>query len=554
MPLAGGAPTAHEDTFARDRLPPPELWPDICSPNLPELESYPDRLNAASALLDVAVARGWGGRTAVRFGGLAWSYLDLQEKADRVARVLVEDMGLRPGERVLLRSPNTPMMVAAWLAVLKAGGIAVATMPLLRAREVSVIVERAQVSHALCSVDTLEALSQARSAAPVLQHVALFTADGEGSRPEADLDRALKLKPHVPFPAVDTSADDPALIAFTSGTTGRPKGCVHFHRDVLAICDAFPRHVLGARMDDVYTGTPPLAFVYGLGGLLCFPLRYGACTAFPTERATPEVLLRTVVEQQCTVVFSSPSMYRSLAEAAGSFDVSSLKKCVSAGETLPATTFEAFRKATGLRVIDGIGSTELLHMFVAAAGDAIRPGATGRAIPGYEVRVADDEGRTVPAGELGQIAVRGFTGCRYLDDAERQGAYVRDGWNYPGDVYTMDADGYFWYQARADDMIISAGYNIAGPEVEAALLDHPRVRECAVVAAADPERGTIVKAFVVLRDADGAGEGLVRELQEFVKREIAPYKYPRAVEFVSELPRTETGKLQRYKLRQGPGA
>jgi 2-aminobenzoate-CoA ligase len=553
MPLSGGGPTAHLDTFARDRLPPRELWPEMCCPNLPELESYPDRLNAAAALVDAAVARGWGSRTAIRYGGLAWSYEVLRDRMDRVARVLVEDMGLVPGQRVLLRAPNTPMMAAAWLAVLKAGGIAVATMPLLRAREIAVILERAQVSHALCSVDTREALTQAREGASVLRHVALFTAEGDAARPEADLDRAMKDKT-AGFPAAATAADDPALIAFTSGTTGLPKGCVHFHRDVLAICDAFPRHVFRARMDDVYTGTPPLAFVYGLGGLLCFPLRYGACTAFPTERATPEVVLRTVAEQKATTVFSSPAMYRSLAEAAGSFDLRTLQKCVSAGETLPAVTFEAFRKATGVRVIDGIGSTELLHMFVSAAGDAIRPGATGTAIPGYEVRVADDEGRTVAPGELGQIAVRGFTGCRYLDDPDRQRAYVRDGWNYPGDVYRMDADGYFWYQARADDMIISAGYNIAGPEVEAALLDHPRVRECAVVAAADPERGTIVKAFVVLRDAEGAGEGLVRELQEFVKKEIAPYKYPRAVEFVSDLPRTETGKLQRYKLRQGSGA
>jgi 2-aminobenzoate-CoA ligase len=307
-------------------------------------------------------------------------------------------------------------------------------------------------------------------------------------------------------------------------------------------------------MDDVYTGTPPLAFVYGLGGLLCFPLRYGACTVFPTERATPEVILRTVAEQRCTTVFSSPAMYRVLPDACAGFDLGSLRQCVSAGETLPAATFEAFRKASGLRIVDGIGSTELLHMFVAASGEAIRPGATGKAIPGYEVRVVDDEGRPVAPGELGQIAVRGFTGCRYLDDVDRQRAYVRDGWNYPGDVYRMDEDGYFWYQARADDMIITAGYNVAGPEVEAALLEHPRVRECAVVAAADPERGTIVKAFVVLRDPAGAGETVVRELQEFVKGEIAPFKYPRAVEFVSELPRTETGKIQRFKLRQGSGA
>ncbi len=553
MSLSGGGPTAHVDTFARDRLPPPELWPVMSAVNLPELASYPDRLNAAVALLDVAIARGWGKRTAVRYGGLVWSYEDLQAKTDRVARVLVEDMGLRPGQRVLLRSPNTPMMAACWLAVLKAGGISVATMPLLRARELAVILERSQATHALCAVDAADELSRARERASVLRYVAHFSADGEGARPEADLDRAMRGKPPG-FPAVDTAADDVALIAFTSGTTGRPKGCVHFHRDVLAICDAFPRYVFGARMDDVYTGTPPLAFVYGLGGLLCFPLRYGACTVYPTERPTPEVLLRTVAEQQCTAVFSSPAMYRSLADACTDFDLRSLRKCVSAGETLPAATFEAFRKASGLRIIDGLGSTEMLHMFVAAAGDAIRPGATGKAIPGYEAWVVDEEGRPIAPGEIGQIAVRGFTGCRYLDDVERQRAYVRDGWNYPGDVYRMDEDGYFWYQSRADDMIISAGYNIAGPEVEAALLGHPRVRECAVVAAPDSERGTIVKAYVVLRDSAGAGGALVRELQEFVKKEIAPYKYPRAVEFVSELPRTETGKLQRFKLRQGPGA
>src|SRR5262245_9814451 len=543
-----GGPSAHVDGFAREKLPPRQLWPVMDYSKLPELAAYPDRLNAATALLDGAIAAGHGDRPCIRYGDLTWTYRELRERSRRVARALVEDLGLRTGQRVLLRAPNTPMLAACWLGVLQAGGVCVATMPLLRARELAVILERARVSHALCDAGLAEELRLAQDRAPELRTVALFTAAGDAVHPAADLDVLLRAKSPDLAP-VDTAADDVALIAFTSGTTGQPKGAVHFHRDVLAMCVAFPRSVLSASHDDVCVGTPPLAFAFGLGGLLCFPMRFGACCVFPTERLTPETLLRTIATARCNTLYTSPTMYRALADAAASFDLRCLEKCVSAGETLPRATFGGFRRRTGVRIIDGLGSTEMLHIFVSASGDAIRPGSTGRAVPGYEVRVVDEDGRPLPAGEIGQLAVRGPTGCRYLDDVERQRQYVRDGWNYPGDVYRTDAEGYFWYQARADDMIISSGYNIAGPEVEAVLLEHPRVRECAVVGSPDAERGHVVRAVIVLRDPADAHDGTRRELQEFVKSQLAPYKYPRVVEFAVDLPRTETGKLQRFKLR-----
>lgn len=515
---------------------------------LPELVAYPDRLNAAAALLEGAIAGGHGDRPCIRYGDLTWTYRELRSRTRRVARALVEDLGLRSGQRVLLRAGNTPMLAACWLGVLEAGGVCVATMPLLRARELRVILDAARVSHALCDASLAEELRAAQEQAPLLRAVALFTPTGNRSHPTADLDVLLQTKSEDLAP-VDTAADDVALIVFTSGTTGRPKGAMHFHRDVLAMCDAFPRSVLGVNRSDVCVGTPPLAFTFGLGGLLCFPLRFGACSVFPTERITPETLLRTIAEHRCNTVYTSPTMYRALADAASGHDLGSLEKCVSAGEALPRATFEAFRTATGLRIIDGLGSTEMIHIFVSASGDATRAGATGRAIPGYEARVVDADGRSLAPGEVGQLAVRGPTGCRYLNDPDRQQQYVRQGWNYPGDMYRMDAEGYLWYQARADDMIISSGYNIAGPEVEAVLLEHPKVKECAVVGMQDAERGHVVRAVIVLRDAAQAHDGTRSELQEFVKSQLAPYKYPRVVDFVSDLPRTETGKLQRYKLR-----
>ncbi len=544
----GGGPSAHVDTFARDNLPPRELWARIDYGGLPELRAYPDRINAARELLDRHVAAGRGDRPAIHFRHEVWSYAALKDRADRIARVLVEELGLVPGNRVLLRGPNNPMMAAAWFAVLKAGGVAVATMPLLRARELAYIIDKARVSHALCDVALGEEMAAAVERAGPLAAVSYFTGTGEGGDAEADLDRRIAAAAGG-FEAVDTAADDVALIAFTSGTTGQPKGTVHFHRDVLAMCDCFPKYVFDASPEDVYTGSPPLAFTFGLGAMLCFPMRYGASTVL-LESFTPESLLATVQEYRCTALYTAPTGYRAMTDLAGDFDLSSLKKCVSAGETLPLPTFEGWRAATGLRIIDGLGSTEMLHIFISAAGDDIRPGATGRPIPGYEACVLDDEGRPVPPGTVGHLAVRGPTGCRYLDDVERQKGYVRQGWNLPGDAYLMDEDGYFWYQARTDDMIISAGYNISGPEVEAVLLDHPMVQDCAVVASPDPERGHIVKAFVVLREKAAAGPETAKALQDFVKGEIAPYKYPRAVEFVDDLPRTQTGKIQRFKLRR----
>jgi 2-aminobenzoate-CoA ligase len=535
-------PSAHTDTFARDHLPPRELWPVMDYAGLPDLD-YPPRLNCAVELLDRMAHAGHADRPAIVWDGGRWTYRELAERSSRIAAALRDDLGLVPGNRVLLRGPNSPMMAACWFGVIKAGGIAVATMPLLRARELVTVAEKAQVHLALTDHRLAAELEEARGMTAVIERVVAWGTEDEGS-----LDRLMADK-SAAFDAVDTAADDVAMIAFTSGTTGKPKGAMHFHRDVLAVCDTFSKHVVQPAADDLFCGSPPLAFTFGLGGLLLFPLRAGAATLL-IEQPTPPNLLRGIQEHRATVLFTAPVAYRALADQAADFDIASLRKCVSAGETLPLPTFEAFEKATGIRIIDGIGSTEMLHIFIGSSGDDIRPGSTGRAVPGYRARVIDDEGNPLPPGSIGRLAVQGPTGCRYLDDPERQRGYVMDGWNLTGDAYRMDEDGYFWYQARTDDMIISAGYNIAGPEVESVLLEHAAVAECAVVGLPDEERGQVVSAFVVLREESNADEAMMKELQEWVKARIAPYKYPRRVEFVDALPRTQTGKLQRFRLRQ----
>jgi 2-aminobenzoate-CoA ligase len=535
--------TAHIDQFARRMLPTRELWPEL---SVGEMR-YPDRLNCAAELLDAMVVQGGGDRVALRFPGGTWTYRELLEHSNRIAHVLTRDLALVPGNRVLLRGPNNPMMAACWFAVLKAGGIVVCTMPLLRARELAYLIEKAQITLALCDTRVVRELAQAASSAPMLRRIVEFGTDATGS-----LDTLTRSRPGS-FTNVATAADDVALIAFTSGTTGQAKGTMHFHRDVLAICDLFPRHVLRASRDDIFCGSPPLAFTFGLGGLLLFPMRIGASTLL-LEQATPPQLLQGIQDFRATVCFTAPTAYRAMAASCAGFDLSSLKKCVSAGEHLPAATFEKWRAATGLKIIDGIGSTEMLHIFISASGDDIRPGSTGRAVSGYRARVIDGDGSEVPPGTIGHLAVQGPTGCRYLDDPERQRAYVQNGWNLPGDSYRMDEEGYFWYQARTDDLIVSSGYKISGPEVENALLDHPAVSECGVVGIPDEERGCIVKAFVVLRPGIAATAETLKELQDSVKSQIAPYKYPRSIEFVSALPRTETGKLQRFRLREAPAS
>jgi 2-aminobenzoate-CoA ligase len=562
-----GAPSAHRDLFCREALPPRELWPRMAYDALPEL-AYPARLNCAAEILDRRVAEGDGERIAIHCPGGRWTYRQLLATANRIAHALVEDLGVVPGNRVLLRGPNTPQLAACWFAVLKAGGVAVTTMPLLRVRELTYIADKARIRLALTDArvagDCEQAMRQTAAGEPRAgARVAKFLADGAGSAvpaessaggaaagvPLSDLELLARDKPEE-FPNCDTAASDVAFIAFTSGTTGQGKGTMHFHRDVMAASDCFPGHVLKARRDDVFCGSPPLAFTYGLGGLLLFPMRIGASTLL-LEQATPPHLLQGIQDHRATVCFTAPTAYRAMCGMLGRYDVSSLRQCVSAGETLPLATFEAWHRATGIKIIDGIGSTELLHMFISSAGDEIRPGATGKVVPGYEAKVVDEGGRQVPPGTIGRLAVRGPTGCRYLDNVDRQKAYVQDGWNFTGDSYVEDADGYFWYQARTDDMIISAGNNISGPEVEAVLLEHPKVQECGVVGMPDAERGQAVTAFVVLAPAAEPSPATAKELQEFVKAEIAPYKYPRRIEFRDSLPRTETGKLQRYKLRDG---
>ena len=531
------APSAYQDTFAREHLPPHGQWPDFHF-DLPQL-AYPERLNCVAELLDAALAKGWGERIAVHGFDASWTYAELQRQVDAIAHVLRHDLGLVTGNRVLLRGANNPMMAACILAVLKAGLIAVPTMPLLRARELTAIADKAQINAILCSANLrgeIDALDQPPAS------IVYFNAPAD---PDA-LER--RMARHVaPFGAVDCSADDVCLISFTSGTTGVPKGTMHFHRDVLAICDCFPVHTLQSRADDIFIGTPPLAFTFGLGGLLLFPMRVGAAGVL-LEKLTPETLLAAIEQYKATVCFTAPTFYRQMVPLAANFALASLSRTVSAGEALPLATREAWQAASGLRMIDGIGATELLHIFISAAGDQIRPGATGKPVPGYQACILDVDGKPVGPGVIGRLAVKGPTGCRYLADT-RQQDYVLDGWNLTGDAYEMDADGYFFYRSRTDDMIISAGYNIAGAEVEDVLLRHPAVAECGVVGRADEERGQVVQAHVVLKAGFGQSEALVRELQDYVKAQIAPYKYPRSIKFLDALPRTETGKLQRFKLR-----
>jgi 2-aminobenzoate-CoA ligase len=532
-------PTAHTDTFARDNLPPQDQQPDYLF-TLPELQ-FPHQLNCATELLDRHVREGRGQRLCVRGPNVSWTYLDLWERANQIANVLVQDMGLVPGNRVLLHSPNTPMMVACWFGIVKAGGIVVATMPLLRAKELKPILEIAKISHALCDVGLAPELQGAALESPGLGHIRYFN----GSSSES-LDVVMQSR-STEFQNVDTAADDTCLIGFTSGTTGVPKATMHFHRDVMAICACWPKSVLKATAEDVFIGSPPLGFTFGLGGLVLFPMSIGASTVL-LEKAGPPQLLDGIRDFGATVVFTAPTSYRSLAARGQEVRATRLRKCVSAGEALPASTRTLWREATGIELIDGIGATEMLHIFISADESHARPGATGKVVPGYEARVVDDKGDPVAPGTVGKLAVRGPTGCRYLNDA-RQLTYVKNGWNITGDAYRMDEDGYFFYQSRTDDMIVSAGYNIAAPEVEEGLMLHPSVAECAVLGVPDEERGQIVKAFVVLGAGHSGNADMAKALQDFVKKTIAPYKYPRAIEFVDKLPRTPTGKLQRFLLR-----
>lgn len=531
-------PSAYADSFARDHLPPAALWPSLRNFD-PAAAPYPKRFNAAAELLDTAVARGWGERAAIRTSNRIVTYARLLDQANRIAAALKE-AGLVTGNRVLLRSANNPMLSAAWLGVLKAGGIVVATMPLLRARELGYIRRKARVQFAICDARLAEEWQAAVSDAADVRTLYFNTAG-------ADSLEARMAAQSGAFVPVIASHDDVGLIAFTSGTTGSAKATMHFHRDILAVTDCFPR-ALGVTADDVFAGSAPFAFTFGLGAMLLFPLRFGA-SAVLLEQPTPEALLQAIERHRVTVLFTVPTLYRHMIPQIARSDISSLRTCVSSGEHLPPTVFEMWRQATGLTLRNSIGSTEMLHAFMAMPAEEVRPNAVGKPLPAYEARVVDENMIPLPANMVGRLAVRGPTGCRYLDDVERQQVYVRDGWNLTGDAFLVDDDGYFRYHARSDDMIVSSGYNISGAEIEEVLLGHPDVKECAVVGLPDKERGQIVAAFVVLKDDTVAGEGMTKGLQDFVKSAIAPYKYPRAIRFLAALPKTDSGKIQRHVLR-----
>ena len=533
-------PSAHADTFSRDNLPPADQWPDFLLDNF----SYPERVNVGVELTDRMVDKGFADETALIGNGRRRTYKELADWTNRIAHALVEDYGLKPGNRVLIRSANNPAMVACWLAATKAGAVVVNTMPMLRAGELGQIVDKAEISLALCDTRLMDELVACAKISRFLEKVVGF--DGTANH-DAELDRIALNKP-VQFDAVDTGRDDVALLGFTSGTTGEPKATMHFHRDLLIIADGYAKEVLGVQPDDVFVGSPPLAFTFGLGGLAVFPLRFGAAATL-LEEASPQNMIEIIETYKATVSFTAPTAYRVMLKAMDEgADLSSLRAAVSAGETLPAPVYEAWIEKTGKPMLDGIGATELLHIFISNRFGDSRPACTGRPVTGYEARVVDDEMNELPAGEVGRLAVRGPTGCRYLAD-ERQSAYVSGGWNLTGDSFWRDEDGYFHFAARSDDMIVSSGYNIAGPEVEAALLAHPDVMECGVIGVPDDERGQIVQAHVVPASDALRNDETKKRLQDHVKATIAPYKYPRSIVFIDALPKTQTGKIQRFRLR-----
>jgi len=542
----GGVPSAHDDPFIGSQLPPRELWPKF-DYSAPHLRHFPDRLNASVALLDAALERSGGERPIFHFEDVTWTLGHLLDRVQRIARVLVEDFGLRSGERVLVRSANTPMAAACWLAVARAGGVIVNTMALLRSRELAYILGKARVRLALCEISLAEELARAAAQSPVLECIAHFTPACDGGHPDADLDRRLEKKP-AGAGAVATAADDVALLSFTSGTTGDPKGAAHFHRDLVAVTECWPR-VYTVEPGEIVVGSPTLAFTYGLAASLLYPLRHGAASVL-VPRPTPEAMLAAIERHRGTSLYTVPTLYQSMLPLVGRYDLSSLRKCTSAGENLRIPLWEQWREATGVRIVNGLGTTEMLTHFVSESMAVACVGSMGHAVPGYTVEILDDEGRPLPPGGKGRLAVIGPTGCRYIGDPERQRGAVRDGWNLTGDVCERDKEGCFWYVDRADDMIVSSGYNISPQEVERAIAEHPKVHSCAVVGVRDEARGNIVRACVVLRDPLAATDSTARELQDYVKSVLAPYKYPREVKFLDELPRTATGKIQRYQLRR----
>ncbi len=534
-------PSGHSDSFSRDNLPPQSSWPDLLLDGF----DYPDRLNIGVELTDSMVTKGFGDYTALIGNGRRRSYKELTDWTNKLARAMVENLGVKPGNRVLIRSANNPAMVACWLAATKAGAVVVNTMPMLRAGELTAIVDKAQVSHAICDTRLMDEMTACAKSSRYLKSVVGF--DGTSNH-DAELDRLALEKP-VQFQAVDTAVDDVALLGFTSGTTGSPKATMHFHRDLLVIADGYAREVLQVTPEDVFVGSPPLAFTFGLGGLAIFPLRFGAAATL-LENASPPNMIEIIEKYKATVCFTAPTAYRAMLAAMDrGADLSSLRAAVSAGETLPAPVYHDWQRKTGKPMLDGIGATEMLHIFISNRFDDHRAACTGKPVAGYEAKIIGEDGIESPRGEVGRLAVRGPTGCRYLAD-DRQAVYVKDGWNITGDSFSMDDDGYLHFAARNDDMIISAGYNIAGPEVEAALLSHPFVVECAVVAKPDDQRGSIVQAHIVLTQGTPKDISTIKLLQDHVKAEIAPFKYPRDIQFIDVLPKTATGKIQRFALRE----
>ncbi len=532
--------------------PPRELWPRF-GLDFPEAREWPAKLNIAEVLVDDNLKR--GDKPAILYEDRQIKYRELQLMINKFGNAL-KVLDVKPYDRVMLRLPNIPEFIVSSLAVQKLGAVSVPTFTLLKAKELSYIASDCEAKVLITTPSLLEDVEKAKGELKTIRHIVL--ADAKPSEVEApyiafdylmdDFKEATGLEP------VRVDQDEVTLLLYTSGTTGPPKGCIHTHRHYLAVADCYAKNVLQAREDDVWGGPPTMAFAYGHTGLICNPLRHGATTSLVgSGRFEPASMFQLIEKHGISVFYGVPTAYRTmvaLKHERGKYDFSSLRVCVTAGEPCPPSLYYTIKEFFGCEVLEHMGCTELFNGFISTRFGQVKPGSMGLAVPGYDVRILGDDGNEVKTGEVGHLAVAGPIGIRYWKLPEKQAESVRNGWNHTGDMAYKDEEGFFWFASRSDDIIKTAAYRVSPHEVEEALIKHGAVAEAGVIGVPDLERGQIIKAFIVLKPDHKPSSRLEEELRVFVKDQIAPYKAPKEVEFVKELPKTETGKIRRAELKR----
>jgi benzoate-CoA ligase len=509
----------------------------------------PDRFNATAYFVDRIVEEGHGARTAILCGDQAISYQEVLAEVNRAGNALLE-LGVEIENRVALLLLDCPEFAYAFFGAIKIGAVPVPINTLLKPQDYGYLLRD---SRARALIVSAELLSSVESILPTLERMRHVVVVGEAAR-YASFAQLLQ-RQAADLEAADTCKDDVAFWLYTSGTTGMSRAAVHLQHDMVYCSRLYADSILNIGPEDRTFSIAKLYFAYGLGNALYCPFAVGASTVFFPGRPMPEAVFTTVKRYRPTLFFGVPTAYAAMlhaAEQGAEADFSSVRLCVSAGEPLPAGLYRRWLDRFGVEILDGIGSTEVLHIFLSNRPGSVRPGSSGLPVPGYEAQIVDDDGATVGPGEIGNLMVRGDSTCAYYwnkHDASRR--QIAGEWIRTGDKYHTDEDGYFWYDGRSDDMLKAGGIWVSPTEVEGVIVEHPAVLECAVVGAEDEERLVKPKAYVVLKDGAQAADGLVLEIQELVKGRLAPYKYPRWIEFVDDLPKTATGKIQRYKLRSG---